>query len=176
MIPVGVAIYIALEPVDMRYSFDRLSGLAKEQVGSDARCGSLFIFHGRRRDKVQHGNFERVAHEKGLRAVVRRLRVGVGHVVQEATVPHAPPVFVAVLRSSGATRREQEVEAQIGHFAQVARLQVLERDVQPWIDGFDALLKAIADATKATKQRVAWFATPLFMSTKPSARVGEADT
>src|SRR3712207_8805919 len=27
----------ALEPVDMRYSFDRLSGIAKEQVGYDAR-------------------------------------------------------------------------------------------------------------------------------------------
>ena len=53
MIPVGVAIYVALEPVDMRYSFDRLSGLAKEQVGYDARCGSLFIFHGRRRDALK---------------------------------------------------------------------------------------------------------------------------
>ena len=39
MIPSGVQIYIALAPVDMRYSFDRLSGIAKEQVGYDARSG-----------------------------------------------------------------------------------------------------------------------------------------
>ena len=53
MIPSGVAIYIALEPVDMRYSFDRLSGLALERVGYDARSGALFIFHGRRRDALK---------------------------------------------------------------------------------------------------------------------------
>jgi transposase len=53
MIPVGVAIYVALEPIDMRFSFDRLSGLAKEQVGYDARTGSLFIFPGRRRDALK---------------------------------------------------------------------------------------------------------------------------
>jgi transposase len=53
MIPSGVEIYIALEPVDMRLSFDRLSGLAKEQVGYDARSGALFIFFGRRRDSLK---------------------------------------------------------------------------------------------------------------------------
>jgi len=53
MIPSGVEIYVALEPVDMRLSFDRLSGLAKEQVGYDARSGALFIFFGRRRDSMK---------------------------------------------------------------------------------------------------------------------------
>lgn len=53
MIPSGVEIYVALEPVDMRLSFDRLSGLAQEQVGYDARCGALFIFFGRRRDALK---------------------------------------------------------------------------------------------------------------------------
>jgi transposase len=42
MIPQGVQVFVALEPVDMRYSFDRLSGLAKEQIGYDARSGALF--------------------------------------------------------------------------------------------------------------------------------------
>ncbi len=49
MIPAGVQIYVALEPVDMRFSFDRLSGIAMEQVGYDARSGALFVFFGRRR-------------------------------------------------------------------------------------------------------------------------------
>lgn len=53
MIPAGVEIYIAIEPVDMRYSFDRLAGLAKERVGYDARCGALFVFFGRRRDALK---------------------------------------------------------------------------------------------------------------------------
>ena len=53
MIPQGVQIFVALEPVDMRYSFDRLSGLAKEHVGYDARSGALFLFFGRRCDALK---------------------------------------------------------------------------------------------------------------------------
>jgi transposase len=53
MIPQGVQVFVAVEPVDMRFSFDRLSGLAKEQVGYDARCGALFLFFGRRRDALK---------------------------------------------------------------------------------------------------------------------------
>jgi len=53
MIPQGVQVFVALEPVDMRYSFDRLSGLAQEQVGYDARGGALFVFFGRRRDALK---------------------------------------------------------------------------------------------------------------------------
>ena len=53
MIPAGVEIYVALEPVDMRLSFDRLAGLAKEQIGYDARSGALFLFFGKRRDALK---------------------------------------------------------------------------------------------------------------------------
>lgn len=53
MIPQGVQVFVAIEPVDMRYSFDRLSGLAKEQIGYDARSGALFLFFGRRRDALK---------------------------------------------------------------------------------------------------------------------------
>jgi transposase len=53
MIPQGVQVFVALEPVDMRFSFDRLSGLAMEQVGYDARSGALFLFFGRRRDALK---------------------------------------------------------------------------------------------------------------------------
>lgn len=53
MIPSGVQIYVALAPVDMRYSFDRLAGIAKDQVGYDARSGALFVFFGRRRDALK---------------------------------------------------------------------------------------------------------------------------
>jgi transposase len=53
MIPQGVQVFVALEAIDLRYSFDRLSGLAREQVGYDPRSGALFIFFGKRRDAVK---------------------------------------------------------------------------------------------------------------------------
>ncbi len=49
MIPQGVQVFVALDPIDMRYSFDRLAGLAREQVGYDARSGALFVFFSRRK-------------------------------------------------------------------------------------------------------------------------------
>jgi transposase len=45
--------FVALEAIDLRYSFDRLSGLAKEQVGYDPRSGALFVFFGRRRTAIK---------------------------------------------------------------------------------------------------------------------------
>ena len=53
MIPSGVEVYLALEPIDMRLSFDRLAGLSLERVGYEARSGALFVFFGRRRDALK---------------------------------------------------------------------------------------------------------------------------
>ena len=53
MIPSGVEIFVALEPIDLRYSFDRLSGIAREQIGYDPRSGALFVFYSRRRDALK---------------------------------------------------------------------------------------------------------------------------
>ena len=53
MIPTGVQVFVALEPVDMRWSFDRLAGAALERIGYDARSGALFIYFGKRRDAVK---------------------------------------------------------------------------------------------------------------------------
>lgn len=53
MIPAGVQVFVATAPIDLRYSFDRLAGLAMEQVGYEARCGALFVFFGRRRDAAK---------------------------------------------------------------------------------------------------------------------------
>jgi len=53
MIPHGVQVFVALEPVDLRCSFDRLSGIVKEQIGYEARSGALFVFYGRRRDALK---------------------------------------------------------------------------------------------------------------------------
>lgn len=73
MIPNGVEIYVALEPVDMRLSFDRLAGLAHEQTGYDARSGALFIFFGRRRDSLKILYFD----GSGMAIFYKRLDRGV---------------------------------------------------------------------------------------------------
>jgi transposase len=53
MIPTGMAVYVALEPVDMRYSFERLSGFVTERIGYEARSGALFVFYGKRKDALK---------------------------------------------------------------------------------------------------------------------------
>jgi transposase len=53
MIPAGVQVFVALEPVDMRYGFDRLSGMVRERMGYEPRSGALFVFIGRRRQLVK---------------------------------------------------------------------------------------------------------------------------
>jgi transposase len=49
MIPTGVQVFVALEPVDMRCGFERLSGLVRERVGYEPRSGALYVFVSKRR-------------------------------------------------------------------------------------------------------------------------------
>jgi len=49
MIPRGVEIFVALDPIDLRWGFDRLCGVVAERLGRQARSGALFVFFGRRR-------------------------------------------------------------------------------------------------------------------------------
>jgi transposase len=53
MIPAGVQVYVALDPVDMRLSFDRLGGIVRERIGYEPRSGALFAFFGRRRETAK---------------------------------------------------------------------------------------------------------------------------
>ena len=53
MIPHGVEIFIGLEPIDLRWGFDRLSGIVNERIGRDARSGALFVFFGKQRHALK---------------------------------------------------------------------------------------------------------------------------
>ena len=53
MIPHGVEIFVGLEPIDLRWSFDRLSGIVAERMGRDARGGAMFVFFGKRREAIK---------------------------------------------------------------------------------------------------------------------------
>ncbi|HET6284917.1 MAG TPA: IS66 family insertion sequence element accessory protein TnpB [Polyangia bacterium] len=53
MIPHGVEIFVGLDPIDLRWSFDRLAGIVAERIGRDAHCGAMFVFFGKRREAIK---------------------------------------------------------------------------------------------------------------------------
>jgi transposase len=53
MIPHGVEVFVALDLIDLRWGFHRLSGVVAERLGREARSGALFVFFGRRRDAIK---------------------------------------------------------------------------------------------------------------------------
>ncbi len=53
MIPRGVEIFLGVEAIDLRWSFDRLSDIAAERIGRLARSGALFVFFGKRRTALK---------------------------------------------------------------------------------------------------------------------------
>ena len=53
MIPHGVEIFVGLDPIDLRWSFDRLCGIVQERIEHSARSGALFVFFGKRREAIK---------------------------------------------------------------------------------------------------------------------------
>lgn len=94
MIPSGVQVFIALEPVDMRFGFERLAGWVRERIGYDPRGGALFAFVGKRRTILKviffDGNGVCVFQKKldrGLFELPRALDDGAAHLeVDDATL------------------------------------------------------------------------------------------
>ena len=48
-LPPTVQIHIAVDPVDMRRSFDGLAATVRQRVGADPMSGHLFVFRNKRR-------------------------------------------------------------------------------------------------------------------------------
>jgi transposase len=54
LIPQGVEVFVAVEPVDMRLGFERLGGIVRERMRREPRSkAALFVFFGRRRQTVK---------------------------------------------------------------------------------------------------------------------------
>ncbi len=53
MLPPSVRIYIASEPVNLRKGFYKLAAVARRVVKEDPRCGHIFVFTNRRRNRVK---------------------------------------------------------------------------------------------------------------------------
>lgn len=73
MIPRGVEIFVGLEPIDLRYSFDRLAGIVADRMGHQARSGALFVFFGKRREALKILFFD----GSGMCQFYKRLDLGV---------------------------------------------------------------------------------------------------
>lgn len=52
-LPPSIRVFLCLVPVDMRRSFDGLAAAAEQVVRQDPLSGHLFVFRGRRGDRVK---------------------------------------------------------------------------------------------------------------------------
>lgn len=81
MIPHGVEVFVGLEPIDLRWGFDRLAGVALERVGRNARSGALFVFFGKRRTAIKVLFFDR----SGMCVFYKRLDNGTFRLPETST-------------------------------------------------------------------------------------------
>lgn len=87
MIPHGVEVFVGLEPIDLRWGFERLSGVVAEKLGRSARSGALFVFFGKRRSALKVVFFDGT----GLCLFYKRLDAGTFR------IPTAPDGETAVV-------------------------------------------------------------------------------
>jgi transposase len=80
MIPHGVEVFVGLDPIDLRWGFDRLCGLVLEKLGRNARSGALFVFFGRHKTAVKVLFFD----GSGLCVFYKRLDAGTFRIPQAA--------------------------------------------------------------------------------------------
>ena len=52
-LPSGVRVWLACGVTDLRNGFDGLAGLVQTQLAEDAFSGQLFVFRGRRGDRIK---------------------------------------------------------------------------------------------------------------------------
>lgn len=70
--PGSLRIFLAVEPCDMRKSFNGLYALAEEKLGEDPQGGALFAFCNKRRNRLKLLYFDGT----GLWVLAKRLEAG----------------------------------------------------------------------------------------------------
>ena len=68
----GLKVFVALEPCDLRKSFNGLHALVSERLGEDPRRGALFVFTNRRRTRLKILYWDGT----GLWVMIKRLEEG----------------------------------------------------------------------------------------------------
>jgi transposase len=84
----GLPIYVALEPVDMRFGYERLGGVVRERMQAEPRSKALFVFVGKRGQTMKvltwDGSGVIVVHKRldaGKFELPQSTRVGDQHVI-----------------------------------------------------------------------------------------------
>lgn len=88
MIGQGLPVYVALEPVDMRFGYERLGGVVRERMQAEPRSKALFVFVGKRGHTMKvltwDGSGTIVVHKRldaGKFELPKATRVGDQHVI-----------------------------------------------------------------------------------------------
>jgi transposase len=68
----SLKVFVALEPVDLRKSFNGLEALVSERLGEDLRAGALFVFTNRRHSRLKILYWD----GSGLWLLIKRLEQG----------------------------------------------------------------------------------------------------
>lgn len=92
-VPHGVRIFVALDPVDMRKSFDGLAALTCECLGVDPLSGHLVVFRNKRGNMLKILFFDR----SGFTIVFRRLEVGTFQLPRGRTRAEVDPGELAMI-------------------------------------------------------------------------------
>lgn len=71
-IPASVKVFVALEPCDLRKSFNGLYAIAQNRLREDPREGALFLFTNKRRNRLKILYFDGT----GLWILIKRLERG----------------------------------------------------------------------------------------------------
>jgi transposase len=110
-LPPSVHVYVAVEPTDMRKSFDGLSAVVAERFGANPLCGHLFVFRNRRGDQVRILFWDRTGYcilakklARGRFHLARRPPDGATHIEVEAA---ELALMLEGIDLSDATRRKR---------------------------------------------------------------------
>jgi len=72
-LPSVVKIYLHATPVNLHFSFDRLAGIVRDEMGRDPLSGHLFVFRNRRGDRLKLLLWD----DDGFLILYKRLETGV---------------------------------------------------------------------------------------------------
>jgi transposase len=110
MIAHGLPVYVALEPVDMRFGYERLGGIVHERMQAEPRSRALFVFVGKRGHTMKvltwDGTGAIVVHKKldaGKFELPKATRAGDQHVVISDAIFEV--IYKGVSVAPRATRR-----------------------------------------------------------------------